>query len=82
MNPMRMWTLALSVVGLIMIAATVQDYGIHWDEGGQARYGEAVVDYFRTGERAWEVSGDFQYIRYYGGLFEAGAALAYEHALR
>jgi 4-amino-4-deoxy-L-arabinose transferase-like glycosyltransferase len=77
---LRVWTLGLCVVGATVIAATVGDYGINWDEGGQARYGEAVVEYFRSGEKAWEVSGDFQYIRYYGGLFEATAALAYEGA--
>ena len=74
----RPWTLVLCAVGLVVIAATVTDYGVNWDEGGQARYGEAVVEYFRSGEKGWEVPGDFAKIRYYGGVFEAAAALAYE----
>ncbi len=76
------WSVALCALGAVLIATTAADYGVNWDEGGQARYGEAVLEYFRTGDKAWDRAvGDFAWIRYYGGLFEAGAALLYEDRL-
>jgi 4-amino-4-deoxy-L-arabinose transferase-like glycosyltransferase len=77
MRLVRIWTLVLCAIGLLVIAATARDYGINWDDGVQARYGEAVVEYFRSGSEEWRGRGDVAYIRYYGGLFEAAAALAY-----
>ena len=39
---------AVLVLGAVAtVVATHRDYGVTWDEGVQARYGELVVDYFR-----------------------------------
>jgi hypothetical protein len=69
------WTAVALVIGLGVVLATHADYGITWDEGVQAEYGERVVEYFLSGfsdRRADE----FLDTRYYGPLFEGVAALA------
>ena len=48
MRLVRTWTLVLCAIGLLVIAATARDYGINWDDGVQARYGEAVVEDLAT----------------------------------
>lgn len=75
---------AAACVGLVALASTlgllsVDDYGVTWDEGVQARYGELVVAYFDSGFEDHRVD-EFLNLRYYGPLFEAAAALAYRGA--
>lgn len=60
-----------------VVAATYRDYGVTWDEGVQARYGELVVEYFRSGFRDRRAD-QFLSLRIYGPPFEAGAALLVE----
>jgi hypothetical protein len=55
---------------------TYRDYGVTWDEGVQARYGELVVAYFESGFRDRRAD-EFLNLRSYGPLFEAAAALSY-----
>jgi hypothetical protein len=62
------------VLALLVVAATFRDYGVTWDEGVQARYGELVVDYFRSGLRDHRAD-QFLSLRIYGPPFEAAAAL-------
>jgi hypothetical protein len=67
----------LAAATLIVALSTYRDYGVTWDEGVQSLYGERVVDYFRSGfrdKRANQI-GD---LHFYGPLFEAAVALAYE----
>lgn len=67
---------AVLALALLVVVATHRDYGVTWDEGVQARYGELVVDYFRSGFRDRRAD-DFLSLRIYGPPFEAGAALVY-----
>lgn len=62
------------MLALLVVAATFRDYGVTWDEGVQARYGELVVDYFRSGLRDHRAD-QFLSLRIYGPPFEAAAAL-------
>jgi hypothetical protein len=62
------------LVGLL----TFDDYGVTWDEGVQARYGELVVAYFDSGLEDRRVD-EFLNLRHYGPLFEAAAAFAYRN---
>jgi 4-amino-4-deoxy-L-arabinose transferase-like glycosyltransferase len=63
------------VVGLL----TFDDYGVTWDEGVQARYGELAVAYFESGLEDRRVD-EFLNLRHYGPLFETAAAFAYRNA--
>jgi hypothetical protein len=62
------------LVGLL----TFDDYGVTWDEGVQARYGELVVAYFASGLEDRRVD-EYLNLRHYGPLFEATAAFAYRN---
>ena len=67
----------LAAATLIVALSTYRDYGATWDEGVQSLYGERVVDYFRSGfqdKRANQIAD----LHFYGPLFEAAVALAYE----
>lgn len=68
---------AVGALALAVVAATYGDYGVTWDEGVQARYGELVVEYFRSGFRDRRAD-QFLSLRIYGPLFEVGAALLAE----
>jgi 4-amino-4-deoxy-L-arabinose transferase-like glycosyltransferase len=67
-------TLLLLCVGLGVIVATYEDYGVTWDESVQARYGELVARYFLSGLRDTAASS-YADTRYYGPPFELAAAL-------
>jgi hypothetical protein len=69
----------LLIVTACASAFIFSDYGITWDEGVQATYGELVLDYFASGGRD---SGANEYFNlfYYGPLFESIAAAAYRVA--
>jgi 4-amino-4-deoxy-L-arabinose transferase-like glycosyltransferase len=73
-RPLAWWTAGVVLFGLTLILLTFRDYGINWDENVQARYGEAVLSYFRSGfsDLRHKETGD---LRYYGPLFELVAAL-------
>ncbi len=75
MTKLRAWILpaAYGVVALF----TFRDYGITWDESVQARYGELVLDYFRSGFSGDALQG-LADLRFYGPLFELIAAMAAE----
>lgn len=66
---------ALVATAAAVALLTYRDYGVTWDEGVQARYGELVVAYFRSGFRDRRAD-ELRNLRFYGPLFEAGAALA------
>jgi hypothetical protein len=72
----RSWTAAVVLVGLVGILLTYRDYGITWDEPLQARYGEAVLEYFSSGFDS-PVEIEPAGVRHYGPVFELAAALAY-----
>ena len=65
--------LLLAALGL---AGIWQDYGITWDEGVQATYGELVLDYFASGGRDRSCN-EYLNLHYYGPLFESATALVY-----
>jgi hypothetical protein len=74
-RPVAIAGAAVLTLAVIVVVATYRDYGVTWDEGVQARYGELVVDYFRSGLRDRRAD-DFLSLRIYGPVFEAGAAIA------
>lgn len=70
---LRWWPAVFVLVAGWVVARTVGDYGVAWDESVQARYGELALDYFASGlrDRSYE---SFWNLRYYGALFEMVAA--------
>jgi len=75
----RLPALAMALVLLGGGAAALwaaRDSGVAWDESVQARYGELVLEDFRSG-LATRASSEFLDLRFYGPPFEALAALAY-----
>ena len=75
----RWWLVLWAAAGLGGVLLTYRDYGITWDEGVQAHYGELVVDYFRSGLSDLRCN-EYLDLRYYGPLFEATAAAVYRLA--
>jgi hypothetical protein len=63
--------LAVAAVGLLH-----DDYGVTWDEGVQAKYGELVLDYFTTGGNDLRALEDIG-LRLYGPAFEVPPAALY-----
>ena len=72
------WYLLAIAVSLIIILCTFKDYGVTWDASVHARYGELVVDYFRSGFQD-KACNSFLNLRYYGPLFDAATALVYDY---
>lgn len=72
----RLIGLAFTAVGVLVIALTFRDYGVTWDDGSLARYGELVLDYFRSGMTDRRCDGYYD-LRYYGPLVESLAAALY-----
>lgn len=75
----RRWWLA--TIALILFCAAIQlsilpGYGVSWDEPVQSKYGELVVDYFKSGFRDQQCN-NFLNLKYYGPAFEALAAVLY-----
>lgn len=61
---------ALLFCTLIIILATVTDYGITWDETMQHNYGRDVVNYYLSGRRDLGFQ-EFRDLYLYGGLFDS-----------
>jgi len=60
--------LAVAAIALL----TVRDYAISNDEGVQHRYGQLIIDYYRSGFAARDLF-TFQNLYLYGGLFDVVA---------
>ncbi|MFC1837279.1 ArnT family glycosyltransferase [Thermodesulfobacteriota bacterium] len=73
----RVWSIALTLCFLLVIATTFLDYGITWDEPVQATYGELVYNYFQSGFSDTS-SNSFLNTKYYGPLFELVSAATYK----
>jgi 4-amino-4-deoxy-L-arabinose transferase-like glycosyltransferase len=72
----RHWVTVSSVLALALVWASYADFGVTWDEGVQARYGELCLEYFRAG---FEDTGYGEYLdlRFYGPVVEIGQAILY-----
>ena len=73
----RTWCICILILGLLVILLTFSDYGVTWDESVHSRYGELVVEYFRSGLRDTRANS-FVDMKYYGPLFDMAAALIYQ----
>src|SRR6516165_7798103 len=61
------------LAALVIVALfTVKDYAISNDEGVQQRYGELIIEYYRSGFRSRDLF-TFQNLYLYGGLFDVVA---------
>lgn len=76
MQPRAIAIAAALLLGLCVVASTVSDYGIGWDESAQATYGELTYEYFASGG-ADARANEFLDLYLYGPLFETSAALLY-----
>lgn len=72
------WGLVAVSIALVIIIFTFEDYGVTWDESVHAKYGELVINYFRSGFQD-KTCNSFLNLRYYGPLFDSAAALIYEY---
>jgi len=72
----RIWTIAAIAIMLWIIQATYRDYGVTWDDAVHARYGELVVDYFRSGFQDRRAN-DYRKLYTYGTLADVVPALLY-----
>jgi hypothetical protein len=70
--------LLLALLG-VLVLATFRDYGITNDEWVQQRYGELIVDYYKTGF-ADRALFSFDNLYLYGGLFDVAATLLHKVA--
>jgi len=68
----------LLAIVFIVIIYTFDDYGVTWDEWVHSRYGELVIDYFKSGFHDKRANSFFN-LRYYGPLFDSGTALIYNY---
>ena len=64
------------LLGACVIALTVGDHGIGWDESAQATYGELTYEYFASGGEDRRAN-EFLDLHLYGPLFETVAAAFY-----
>lgn len=65
--------LLLAIVGVVLLH---DDYGVTWDDGVQAEYGERALDYFLTGGKNSLALADVSQ-RLYGPAFEIPPAALY-----
>ncbi|MDR3636054.1 MAG: hypothetical protein P4L84_19785 [Isosphaeraceae bacterium] len=72
---------ALMGAGLLVIVATVADYGMSWDEPLHSRYAELVLGYFATGGTDTSCNR-FVNLYYYEPTVDLAAALLYRDHLR
>ncbi|MDR3467393.1 MAG: hypothetical protein P4M07_15790 [Xanthobacteraceae bacterium] len=72
-------TLALIAALTVLVVVTFGDYAVSNDEVLQHRYGELILDYYRSGLTNRAVFG-FDNLYLYGGLFDI-AAVALAHAI-
>ena len=69
----RRWEWAASILALALVGSTYGDFGVTWDEGVQARYGELCLAYFASGfsEHGY---ADLQDLRFYGPIIGFGVS--------
>ena len=72
-----LWILLAAL--LIVALCTFKDYAISNDEGVQQRYGELIVEYYRSGFVARDLF-TFENLYLYGGLFDL-VAIALAHVV-
>lgn len=65
-------------VVFVIVIVTFDDYGVTWDEWVHSRYGELVIDYFKSGLQDKRCNS-FLNMRYYGPLFDSATALIYDY---
>jgi hypothetical protein len=72
----QLWVPAVCAVGALLVFARFADYGVTWDEGVQAHYGELTLAYVASGGQdvRFREYGD---LRFYGPLVETTLALLY-----
>ncbi|MCI0357015.1 MAG: glycosyltransferase family 39 protein [Planctomycetaceae bacterium] len=69
------WAAAtLALVGIGVVALTAGDYGVAWDDWVQTRYGELVLEYFRSAG-ANRACNEYLDLRFYGPAFELPSAI-------
>lgn len=68
-NVFDLLTCALLAALVVIAFRTVGDYAISNDEGVQNRYGELIIDYYRSGLADRDLFG-FRDLYLYGGLFD------------
>lgn len=73
-NAFDLITCALFVALVVIVFCTVGDYAISNDEGVQHRYGELIVDYYRSGFSNRDLFA-FHNLYLYGGLFDIIAVM-------
>ena len=73
------WTWCVTVAGALAVVVLFDEYGITWDEAVQARYGELVVAYFKSGFSDRRCN-EFLNLRFYGPFFETLCAVVYSDA--
>ena len=66
---LRYWPWLLTLAAMAAALVVHGDYGVTWDEGVQARYGELSLDYFASVFRDTSCN-DYLDLRFYGPLFE------------
>jgi hypothetical protein len=69
------------VVALVAALVVAGDYGVTWDEAVQARYGELVLAYAKSGGSDQRCN-DFLNLHYYGPAFETLCAAVYGDSAR
>src|SRR5947208_2820259 len=68
-DPYDLLTAALLAALALAALLTFRDYAISNDEGVQQRYGELIIEYYRSGFAARDLFS-FQNLYLYGGLFD------------
>lgn len=76
-SPRREWIAVLLLLAVVVVAvvAVHDDFGVTWDEGAQARYGQLALDYYATAGRDLAVNR-FYNLKYYGPIVEMAAGAA------
>lgn len=65
----RWWPALAAAAGLLLVAVLHDDFGVAWDDGVQAEYGERVLADFGSGLET-ESASELRNLRHYGPLFE------------
>jgi hypothetical protein len=72
----RHWVGVFCALALVAVCWLTPDYGVTWDEGVQARYGELCLDYFKSGFRDVGCR-EYLDLRHYSPLLEMLQAALY-----
>lgn len=73
----RILPIALFLLATAGVVLLHDDYGVTWDEGNQAEYGERALEYFTTGGRSTRAL-ELEIQARYGPVYEMIPALLYE----